>query len=90
MPIRGLTSFKESVRRVVVVDCPEALQAARVQARSGLAPAQIQAIMGSQWPRWRRLQMADDVVWNGGDAALLDAQCERLHRFYAGEDRGAH
>jgi hypothetical protein len=24
------------------------------------------AIMAAQWPRWRRLQMADDVIWNGG------------------------
>ena len=26
--------------------------------------------------------MADDVVWNGGEMRNLDAQCERLHRFY--------
>jgi dephospho-CoA kinase len=38
--------------------------------------------MLAQWPRWRRLQMADDVVWNGGSEELLDPQCERLHRFY--------
>ena len=39
--------------------------------------------MAAQWPRGRRLQMADDVIWNGGDTAALDAQCERLHRRYA-------
>jgi dephospho-CoA kinase len=71
------------VARVLVVDCPEALQVARAAARSGLAPGEVRAIMAAQWPRWRRLQMADDVVWNGGAPAALDPQCERLHRQYA-------
>lgn len=71
------------VARVLVVDCPEALQLERTAARSGLAPGEVRAIMAAQWPRWRRLQMADDVVWNGGEAAALGPQCERLHRRYA-------
>lgn len=71
------------VARVLVVDCPEALQVERTAARSGLAPGEVRAIMAAQWPRWRRLQMADDVAWNGGEPAALDAQCERLHRRYA-------
>ena len=28
--------------------------------------------------------MADDVVWNGGALAGLDAQCERLDALYRG------
>lgn len=71
------------VARVLVVDCPEALQVERTAARSGLAPGEVRAIMAAQWPRWRRLQMADDVVWNGGEPAELEPQCERLHRRYA-------
>ena len=70
--------------RVLVVDCPEALQVSRAAARSGLAPAQVVAIMEAQWPRWRRLQMADDVAWNGGTEAELAPQCGRLHAFYLG------
>jgi dephospho-CoA kinase len=73
--------------RTLVVDCPEALQVARVRARSGLAEAEVRAIMAAQWPRWRRLQMADDVVWNGGDEAGLAPQCARLHALYAGEPK---
>ena len=76
--------YLERVERVLVVDCPEALQASRVAARSGLAPEEVRRMMASQWPRWRRLQMADDVVWNGGDMAALEAQCERIHAFYVG------
>ncbi len=70
------------VTRTLVVDCCEAAQVARVMARSKLAEPAVRAIMAAQWPRWRRLQMADDVVWNGGEPALLDAQCERLYGFY--------
>lgn len=74
--------YLDRVSRVLLVDCPEALQLSRTMARSQLAEGEVRAIMKAQWPRWRRLQMADDVIWNGGDAALLDAQCERMHRRY--------
>lgn len=75
------------VARVLVVDCPEATQVERTVARSGLDAAQVRAIMAAQWPRWRRLQMADDVVWNGAEAAALGPQCARLHVLYAGMGR---
>ena len=74
--------FLDRVARTLVVDCSEDLQVERVVARSGLAPARVRAIMASQWPRWRRLQAADDVVWNGAGAAALDPQCRRLHERY--------
>jgi dephospho-CoA kinase len=72
-------SWAGTLERVVVVDCSEALQVERAVARSGLDAAQVRAIMAAQWPRWRRLQAADEVLWNGGDRAALEAQCERLH-----------
>jgi dephospho-CoA kinase len=57
-------------------------------ARSGLAEAEVRAIMATQWPRWRRLQAADEVLWNGGGTDDLRAQCERLHaRLAAGPGR---
>ena len=74
--------YLDRVRRTLVVDCPEELQVERTAARSGLDPGEVRAIMRAQWPRWRRLQVADDVVWNGGTEADLHAQCERLHVFY--------
>ena len=74
--------YLDRVSRVLVVDCPEEMQLARTMERSGLAPEAVRAIMAAQWPRWRRLQSADDVVWNGGELRNLDGQCERLHRFY--------
>lgn len=68
------------VGRVVVVDCPEALQVVRTAARSGLSEAEVRAIMATQWPRWRRLQAADEVLWNGGSLEALRAQCDALDR----------
>jgi dephospho-CoA kinase len=69
--------------RVLVVDCDEEAQVRRAAARPGLDAARVRSIMRAQWPRWRRLQVADDVVWNGGDLAALPPQCERLHARYA-------
>jgi dephospho-CoA kinase len=74
--------YLERVGRTLVVDCAEELQVARTMARSGLTREAVRRIMLAQWPRWRRLQMADDVVWNGGDEGFLAPQCERLHRLY--------
>lgn len=74
--------YADRVGRTLAIDCPEALQVARTAQRSGLAEAEVRAIMAAQWPRWRRLQVADDVIWNGGDEAGLAEQCERMHRRY--------
>jgi dephospho-CoA kinase len=72
----------DRVARVLVVDCAPELQVERTIARSGLDRGQVLAIMAAQWPRWRRLQSADDVAWNGGDAAALEPQCRELHAQY--------
>lgn len=74
--------FLDRVARTLVVDCPEALQVERAAARSSLAPERVRAIMAAQWPRWRRLQAADDVIWNGAGPEALGPQCERLHARY--------
>ena len=74
--------YLDRVARVLVVDCAPETQVARVMARSSLAAGEVRAIMAAQWPRWRRLQMADDVIWNGGDAASLETQCARMHDAY--------
>ena len=74
--------YEGRVTRTLAVDCAEEVQVKRTMARSSLAESAVRAIMQAQWPRWRRLQAADDVVWNGGEMRFLAAQCERLHRIY--------
>lgn len=77
-------NYRERVSRVLVVDCPEALRIARVVARSGLAPSEVEAIIRSQASRETRLAAADDVIDNSGDLAALHKQVEKLHERYLG------
>jgi dephospho-CoA kinase len=74
--------YARRARRVLVVDCAPEAQVERTKRRSALSTQEVLAIMAAQWPRWRRLQMADDVIWNGAGPEGLAAQCERVHRKY--------
>lgn len=76
--------YPDLVRRVLVVDCPEEMQIARVMQRSGLQRAAVEAIMATQMPRQARLSRADDVLSNDSDLASLRNGVERLHRIYLG------
>jgi dephospho-CoA kinase len=74
--------YRERVQRVLVVDCPQELQVARVRARSGLAEEEVAAIVRSQASRAARLAAADDVIDNSGPLAALHNQVEKLHAAY--------
>ena len=58
--------WRQQVGQVVVVDCSEATQIARVVARSELTPQQVEAIIAAQSPRAQRLAAADLVICNEG------------------------
>jgi len=75
--------FRRRVDRVLVVDCPEATQIARVRARSGLSSDEALAIVQSQASRAERLAAADDVIDNGGTLEDLRRQVAALHAKYA-------
>jgi dephospho-CoA kinase len=68
--------------RVLVVDCPEAIQIERVMRRNGLPEAEVRAILASQATREQRLAAADDVIDNGGAREALERQVSRLHEKY--------
>jgi dephospho-CoA kinase len=68
--------------RVLVVDCPEALQVERVMRRNGLPDAEVRAILASQATRAQRLAAADDVIDNSGPPEGLDHQISCLHEKY--------
>lgn len=74
--------FRGRYRRVLVVDCPEALQVARVRQRSGLEEDAIRRIIASQIQRESRLAAADDVIDNSGTIAALQQQVGQLHEKY--------
>ena len=73
---------RERVGRVLVVDCPEELQIARVRQRSGLPEGEIRRIIASQIQREKRLAAADDVINNAGTIAATQQQVQRLHKTY--------
>jgi dephospho-CoA kinase len=74
--------YQDVLNRVLVVDCPEAVQIARVKARSGLAHDEVQAILAAQAGRAERLAAADDVIVNTATPAELCAEVARLHQRY--------
>ncbi|QEL63947.1 dephospho-CoA kinase [Oryzomicrobium terrae] len=82
-------SYRERCRRILVVDCPEALQITRVMARNQLSEDEVRAILAAQASRAERLAAADDVITNDGRLEQLDGQVAALDQRYrelAGSD----
>jgi dephospho-CoA kinase len=75
-------TYRDRIRRLLVVDCSEATQVARTMKRSGLSAEQVGAIMRTQATRAQRLAAADDVIANDGPIEHLGPQVERLHADY--------
>jgi dephospho-CoA kinase len=75
-------TWRERLARILVIDCPEALQIERVMTRSALPEAQVRAIMAAQATRAERLAAADDVIRNEDGMGALEPQVDRLHAFY--------
>ncbi len=75
-------TWKQRVSRVLVVDCPETVQVARVMARNGMAESQVLAIMANQATRAQRTAAADDIINNGGELSALEEQVAHFHAMY--------
>lgn len=76
--------------RILVVDVPEDVQIERVMKRSHLSATEVSSIIRSQMPRLDRLAMADDVILNTRDMAILAKYVKLLDRKYSSlsiEDR---
>jgi dephospho-CoA kinase len=74
--------YRRRVDRVLVVDCPEALQVERVRGRSGLAEAEVRSIIAQQAARAARQAAADDLIDNGGSLEALRRQVAALDERY--------
>lgn len=74
--------YQGLIDRVLVVDCAEDQQRARVNERDGLSTSAINAILSAQMSRADRLAQADDVLTNTGDRAELQAKVQALHQAY--------
>ncbi|MBI1942588.1 MAG: dephospho-CoA kinase [Betaproteobacteria bacterium] len=76
------SDYRARVGRVLVVDCPEALQMARTRQRSGLSESEVRRIIDAQIQRQTRLAAADDVIDNSGPIAALQHRVRELHQSY--------
>ena len=75
-------TYRERVDRIVVVDCAESTQVARVVARNGFSEEQVRAILAAQASRSARLAVANEVVDNDGSLVHLQEQVAQLdHKF---------
>ena len=75
-------TWRARVTRVLAIDCPEAMQVARVMARNNMPEEQVRAIMATQISRAERLAAADDVVRNDSGREQLRPQIALLHEKY--------
>jgi dephospho-CoA kinase len=74
--------YRSRVDRVLVIDCSEELQLARVRMRSRLSEREVRRIIAAQVPRTERLAAADDVIDNDGSLDALRRQVRALHERY--------
>lgn len=82
IPLLVETHAQSHYDRVLLVDCPEAVQLARLRARDGCDAQQAHAMLSSQASRQARLAVADDVIVNDGPEAALAPRVAALHQQY--------
>lgn len=75
-------SWRDNVDRVLLIDCSEATQIARVCARNGIGEKMARKIVASQATRQRRLAAASDVLVNEAPLDQITGRVATLHRAY--------
>ena len=80
-------AWQERCDRVLVIDCPETVQIARVMQRSGLSADEARAILAAQATRAQRLAVADDILSNDAGRDALQPQVAALHEKYLAQAR---
>jgi dephospho-CoA kinase len=83
IPLLVETGRAQEYDRVLVVDCPEAVQIARLTARDGIDGTLANQMLNAQATREDRLASADDVIVNTGTLDDLDAFVDTLHKNYS-------
>ena len=82
IPLLFETNHHEMIDRILVIDCPEAVQIKRVKTRDQLSDSMINSIMSSQCSRSFRLSHADDILINDGPLTGIDLKVQKLHDCY--------
>lgn len=86
------STWRRRCERILVVDCSEATQLARVQRRSGWPEDQVRRVIEQQSPRERRRAIADAVIDNdGASIEALQGEVDALWHLWIGrQSQGAH
>lgn len=82
VPLLVESGFAALFDRVLVVDCPEETQIARLMRRDRINEQDAAAMLAAQTSRAMRLATADDVIDNSGTLDATNAQVEALHHRY--------
>jgi dephospho-CoA kinase len=83
IPLLVESSRTDAYDRVLVVDCPEEDQIARLMSRDDTSREQATKILAAQVTREQRLAAADDVIVNTGTLGELERFVQTLHRNYS-------
>lgn len=82
VPLLAESPLRDYVDRILVVDCAEETQVARLLERDAETVEQAQRILAAQASREERLSIANDVIDNDRSLEETRAQVEALHRVY--------
>jgi dephospho-CoA kinase len=82
IPLLLETGQQQLVDRVLLVDCPEEQQIARVQQRDNRTTEEISDIISAQMPAHKKRASADDIIQNDSDIINLEHQIKVLHKKY--------
>ncbi|HEX4025938.1 MAG TPA: dephospho-CoA kinase [Steroidobacteraceae bacterium] len=82
IPLLVETHSQARFGRILVVDCPEALQIERLQARDGITPELARSMLAAQATRAQRLAAADDVILNDAGPQALGSKINALDQKY--------
>jgi dephospho-CoA kinase len=82
IPLLAETGAASEYGRVLLVDCDEATQRARLAQRDGMSPELVDAALAAQVTRAARRALAADLIDNSGEPAALRPQVELLHKRY--------
>jgi len=88
IPLLLESGLADRVDRVLVVDCSEAVQRARLMVRDGESASGADRILAAQLGRQARLAQADDVLQNDGERGDLRERVQALHAAYLARAAG--
>lgn len=82
VPLLAESPMKSAMDRILVVDCSEETQLARLRQRDAESEARARRMIDAQASRQERLAIADDVIDNDGSLEETERQVDKLHRKY--------